>query len=88
MSKEIKGAKDMPPMSVSHGTMLVNKTGSWRSFRPIVNKDKCVKCMLCFTYCPDVAISEKIEIDYDYCKGCGICAHECPTYAIEMVEED
>jgi pyruvate ferredoxin oxidoreductase delta subunit len=66
------------------------KTGDWRAFRPQVDKEKCVNCLLCWIYCPDSAIIRKekgIEVNYDYCKGCGICAHECPREAIKMVEE-
>ncbi|MFQ6088468.1 MAG: 4Fe-4S binding protein [Candidatus Methanofastidiosia archaeon] len=82
-----KKASELPPGAISLGSQLVNKTGSWRAQKPVLDREKCVKCMLCWKYCPDVAISPEIEIDYEYCKGCGICAYECPTYAIVMVEE-
>ena len=64
------------------------KTGTWRVFRPVVDKEKCNACGLCATYCPDGVINEDLEIDLNYCKGCGICANECPKKAIEMVRED
>lgn len=69
------------------------KTGSWRIYRPIWNRDKCIHCMRCYLLCPDIAIivseGKVCGIDYDYCKGCGICANECPekARAIEMVLE-
>jgi pyruvate ferredoxin oxidoreductase delta subunit len=68
------------------------KVGDWRSSRPIWDFDKCVKCGICFLFCPDAAIREKADGyfdagDYFYCKGCGICSMECPTQAIKMVEE-
>ena len=72
------------------GNTVKNKTGSWRTFRPEVDRDKCVGCRLCETYCPDGAIvveNGKAKVDLDYCKGCGICANECPVKAIKMVEE-
>ena len=72
------------------GSSLRYKTGDWRAFRPLVDRDKCVNCLLCWIYCPDSAIirMEKwVEVNYDYCKGCGICAHECPKEAIKMVDE-
>ena len=72
------------------GSSVKYKTGSWRSFRPVVNHEKCVLCMLCWVYCPDGAVhvrNGEIEVDLDYCKGCGICAEECPKKAVEMVEE-
>ena len=60
------------------------KTGTWRVFRPVVDKEKCNACGLCATYCPDAVINDDLEID----KGCGICANECPKKAIEMVREE
>ncbi|HBA56207.1 MAG TPA: pyruvate synthase subunit PorD [Syntrophorhabdus aromaticivorans] len=68
------------------------KTGDWRSQKPVVNQDKCIKCGLCWLFCPDVAIEQTEDGRYrwnlDYCKGCGICATECKPGAIKMVEEE
>ncbi|KQC03685.1 MAG: ferredoxin [Methanoculleus sp. SDB] len=64
------------------------KTGSWRTFRPVVDREACNACGLCAQYCPDGCISEELEIDLDFCKGCGICAQECPKQAIKMVREE
>lgn len=64
------------------------KTGTWRVFQPVVDKEKCNECGLCATYCPDAAISQDLEIDLNYCKGCGVCANECPKKAIGMVREE
>ena len=67
------------------------KTGIWRIHKPIIDYDKCVKCLLCWLYCPEGAIireeNDVPKINYDYCKGCGICANECPRKAIRMVKE-
>ncbi|MDR0822625.1 MAG: 4Fe-4S binding protein [Endomicrobium sp.] len=72
---------------VEAGTGEAFHTGSWRSDRPVWDKDKCINCLTCWISCPDAAIKtaqdEKkgtvvIGIDYDHCKGCGICARECP----------
>ena len=55
-----------------------------------MDKDKCIKCGLCWIYCPDEAIfieNGEYEINLDYCKGCGICSKECWTGAITMVDE-
>ena len=67
------------------------RTGDWRSRRPILDKDKCNKCTLCYIYCPDGCIERNAEGYFEanlyYCKGCGICATECPRKAITMAEE-
>lgn len=64
------------------------KTGSWRTFRPVVDREQCNQCGLCAMYCPDNAINEELEVDLDFCKGCGICAAECPKKAIKMEREE
>ena len=64
------------------------KTGSWRVFRPVIDKEKCNACGLCEMYCPENAINEELEVDLAFCKGCGICANECPKKAIVMVREE
>ncbi|HEX3001373.1 MAG TPA: 4Fe-4S binding protein [Methanoregula sp.] len=64
------------------------KTGTWRVFRPVVDREKCNACGLCATYCPDGVIDAELTIDLDFCKGCGICANECPKKAISMVREE
>jgi pyruvate ferredoxin oxidoreductase delta subunit len=73
------------------GSSQEYKTGEWRSWRPVFEKDKCVNCMLCWVFCPDSSIivsdQKVVGVDYDHCKGCGICAHECPTDALEMKPE-
>ncbi len=81
-------------LTVKPGSSLKNKTGSWRSYRPVVDKDKCIACRLCTKICPDGAInlknykkSLKADVNYDYCKGCGLCAKECPVKAIKMEKE-
>jgi pyruvate ferredoxin oxidoreductase delta subunit len=65
------------------------KTGSWRSFKPIVTS-KCIGCGICVGVCPEECIKidvsdgkRKAKIDYDYCKGCLICSISCPQKAID-----
>jgi pyruvate ferredoxin oxidoreductase delta subunit len=69
-----------------------NKTGSWRVFRPVFDHEKCSKCGMCQTLCPEGCVNETAEEffdpDYTYCKGCGICASECPKEAITMKQEE
>jgi len=74
------------------GSARVYKTGAWRSQRPTYDFTKCIKCGVCYIYCPEGCIGQNnegcFEADMDYCKGCGICAHECPTGVITMKEEE
>lgn len=73
------------------GNASARKTGDWRSNRPILDKELCIKCGFCWLYCPDAAIKQEEDgyfvSDLYYCKGCGICANVCPKKAITMIEE-
>jgi pyruvate ferredoxin oxidoreductase delta subunit len=92
-SEEELGWKDLEVgCAVSQpGNAAQYRVGDWRSSRPIWDFERCVKCGVCFLYCPDAAINKNaegyFEADLFYCKGCGICAMECPTRAIKMIEE-
>ncbi|MEM1927314.1 MAG: 4Fe-4S binding protein [Acidilobaceae archaeon] len=87
---------------VEGGTSARRKMADWRTFRPEIDQEKCVRCYICWVYCPDSAIiiadepyttsqgrtfNVTFKIDYDACKGCGICAEECPVKAITLLEE-
>ncbi|PKK81619.1 MAG: ferredoxin [Thermoplasmata archaeon HGW-Thermoplasmata-2] len=67
------------------------KTGTWRDQRPVLDKQKCKKCLRCWIFCPEGTIIRRddnsVSIDYVYCKGCGVCAKECLFKAIVMVRE-
>jgi len=67
------------------------ETGSWRTFKPVVDREKCINCMFCWIFCPESAVivkDDKMEgFNLKYCKGCGICAKECPKKAIEMAKD-
>ena len=74
------------------GSASQYRTGDWRSQKPIFELEKCIKCGLCYIYCPEGCIRQNAEGDFEadmyYCKGCGICARECPKEVITMVEEE
>jgi pyruvate ferredoxin oxidoreductase delta subunit len=67
-------------------------TGTWRTFIPRLDKEKCVNCFQCWMFCPDNSISivenKMVGFDYDHCKGCGMCVSVCPTKAITMEKEE
>ncbi|MFH0847376.1 MAG: 4Fe-4S binding protein [Chloroflexota bacterium] len=85
--------KDLAPGAIvtEAGNAAQYRTGDWRQQRPLLDKDFCNKCGLCFLFCPEGCIQPDDEgyfvADLKYCKGCGICAEECPQKAISMVEE-
>ncbi len=75
------------------GNAAGNRTGEWRTFRPVVDLDKCTGCGICVKFCPDNALKlvdvggkKKVRVDYGHCKGCLICVGECPfkAYASEI----
>ncbi len=74
------------------GSARRNETGTWRSQRPTYEFNKCIKCGICYIFCPEGCVSQREDkyftADLYYCKGCGICAKECPTRVITMVEEE
>ncbi|MEX2683973.1 MAG: 4Fe-4S binding protein [Candidatus Sigynarchaeota archaeon] len=72
------------------------KTGTWRTFKPVIDVSKCIlmksekaRCHNCWLYCPEAMVTRTRPptIILEYCKGCGICAVECPHKAITMEEE-
>lgn len=85
--------KDIEPGAIvtEPGSARQYRTGDWRSQRPVVDKDLCIKCGMCFLFCPEGCIKQTeegyFEADPYYCKGCGICAEECPRKAIKMEED-
>jgi len=88
-----KGWKDLPigAKILDGGNSVEYETGSWRTFRPVVDKETCINCMRCWLLCPDSAIyaenEEMMGYDYMHCKGCGLCNEICPVDAIEMILE-
>jgi pyruvate ferredoxin oxidoreductase delta subunit len=73
------------------GNSVYYKTGDWKTLRPVVDKEKCIKCGTCWVFCPEYAFEEDedgyYEPNMEYCKGCGICYRECPAQCIKMEEE-
>jgi pyruvate ferredoxin oxidoreductase delta subunit len=79
-------------MVLEAGSAVEYHTGSWRAKKPIWDNSKCIKCGVCYMFCPEGCINEDQEgffvANLEYCKGCGICTHECWPKAIVMVNEE
>ncbi len=91
--EEKKGWREIPTGGVilEAGNSITYDTGSWKTYRPIHDPEKCTNCLFCWIACPDSAIYVEDGkfggFDYEHCKGCGLCAAICPpkVKAIEMV---
>lgn len=97
MSDE-KGTKDKKKMPLggvilTAGSADEYETGGWRKLVPVLDKEKCIDCLICWVMCPDSCViiedDKMVGFNLDHCKGCGICAIECPdkVTAIKMEEE-
>ncbi|MHA1237757.1 MAG: 4Fe-4S binding protein [Candidatus Odinarchaeia archaeon] len=86
-----KSWEEIPPAGVTWKKSLEYLTKGWRTFKPVIDHEKCIKCMRCYYFCPDSCViwdGNEINFNYDFCKGCGVCAKECPVNAIDMVKEE
>jgi pyruvate ferredoxin oxidoreductase delta subunit len=87
--------KGIPYMGINEQGARGRNTGSWKTFRKLViDKERCTKCGVCSTYCPEAAIYWNkgnfpiFDFDIfetDVCKGCKVCVKECPKKAIEVI---
>lgn len=90
--KKPKGWKELAMGAVLPCCTAVEyKTGSWKTFKPVWLKEKCIHCLQCWLICPDFSVLVKEEkmtgFDYEHCKGCGLCAYICPVKGKAIVME-
>ena len=54
----LKNYKEVPTGGkiLEAGNSVEYKTGNWRTFRPIHDKEKCTNCMICWMICPDSCV--------------------------------
>ncbi len=85
-----------PPVPIPEGPIAFlssesTPTAAWRTFTPVIHRERCTRCNFCWKFCPDDAIELGADgfprLRAAFCKGCGICAAECPPKTIEMVAE-
>lgn len=76
---------------LAKGKVKPFRPGDKREILPEWDRDRCIRCGLCYIFCPDGAIYRTedgfFEISEEKCKGCGICHRECWFGAINMVKE-
>ncbi len=67
-------------------------TSNWRVVRPVIDHEKCSRCLSCYIACPDSCwaydeTADIMELNLKFCKGCQICIYECPSEALTAVPE-
>ena len=100
VNKDLKLPQNFDELMIGGGNgvgVLATVNSGFRTFHPVFDYNKCVRCMFCWIYCPEGCIDKTtvdpesgkimLEVDMDYCKGCGICTNECPTKCITMVKD-
>ena len=80
-----KNKEGIPAIAAGHH---IPERGSWRILKPVIDLKQCIRCRLCWLYCPDTAMGLN-KNDYPYsdpriCQGCGVCANVCPVKCIKM----
>lgn len=57
-----------------------------RSFKPVIDKNLCVRCGTCVRHCPTHALFLIPNVGLSFietlCEGCAMCMHMCPKEAI------
>lgn len=49
---------------VAEASSRGNRTDSWRTQKPVIDYSSCIRCMICWKFCPDNAISYSTEGSY------------------------
>ena len=54
----------LPNTPIAAVNSVVVKTGTWRTFKPVIHHEQCTRCMICWKYCPDASINLVDGTDY------------------------
>ena len=77
--------------AVVQGSAKPFKPGNPVQALPEWDKDRCIRCGICYLYCPHGAVVREddgyFDVDKKLCSGCGVCHRECWFGVIGMVEE-
>lgn len=92
MEATAKGSKKtVQCTAVTRGIAQPFKKGGPRAALPEWDKDRCIRCGVCYVYCPHGAVYRQddgfFDVIKDKCTGCGICHRECWFGVVSMVEE-
>ncbi|MEM3912881.1 MAG: 4Fe-4S binding protein, partial [Desulfurococcaceae archaeon] len=52
----LRSWKEVPMGGVAYRLSTDVKTGDWRAMKPVIDQNKCTKCMICWLFCPDMSI--------------------------------
>ena len=89
-SKTIR-KKEIDCSAVVQGVVQAFRAGQKVQVLPVWDKDRCIRCGVCYLYCPHGAIVRDADGYFDkdeqLCSGCGVCHRECWFGVIGMVEE-
>lgn len=88
--KDIKNlGKKGVPYAVEEQKLI--ERANWRTFKPVIDYSKCIKCGLCWLHCPDAAYDVNKEgfpvCNGKVCKGCLLCVEICPVKCISVEQE-
>ncbi len=48
---------NMVMVPVTDVSSRANKTDTWRTQKPVIDYDACIRCMICWKFCPDDSIA-------------------------------
>jgi len=82
--------KFQKPMHLNKGIFYFVQSSAVRVLKkPFISKEKCIKCLRCYSNCPGKAIfivNGYPKINPKYCISCYCCYEQCPASAVKLKE--